>query len=89
MYFCLPELFSADRKEGGTGLASITRTVWKYDGDVGFRYCRAERTFTARIRLNLHLDRREGRREEETAVTCKYKKNTGGPSVWRAVKRKT
>lgn len=46
--------FLSERKEGGFGLRSLSHTAKKYDGEAVFRYDDGEKSFTARIRLNLH-----------------------------------
>lgn len=46
--------FASTREGGGYGLSSIEHTARKYGGDAFFRYNEHAKTFTTRIRLNLH-----------------------------------
>lgn len=46
--------FASNRAGGGYGLYSLEHTAKKYSGDARFRYDDKTKTFTTRIRLNLH-----------------------------------
>ena len=46
--------FASTREGGGYGLSSIEHTAQRYGGDAFFRYDEQAKTFTTRIRLNLH-----------------------------------
>lgn len=46
--------FRSPRAGGGYGLVSMEHTAKKYDGNATFRYDETNKTFTTRIRLNLH-----------------------------------
>ena len=46
--------FASVRAGGGYGLKSMEHTAGKYGGDARFRYDETAKTFTTRIRLNLH-----------------------------------
>lgn len=46
--------FASTREGGGYGLSSIEHTAQRYGGDAYFRYNEQAKTFTTRIRLNLH-----------------------------------
>ena len=49
--------FRSPRPGGGYGLGSMEQTARKYDGNVTFRFDETDKTFTTRIRLNLHPDK--------------------------------
>lgn len=46
--------FLSARAGGGYGLKSLEHTARKYGGDASFRYDETKKTFTTRVRLNLH-----------------------------------
>lgn len=48
--------FVSNRSGGGYGLYSIEHTAEKYGGDAVFRFDEHAKTFTTRIRLNLHRE---------------------------------
>ena len=48
--------FLSPRAGGGYGLSSLEHTARKYGGDAWFRYDETAKTFTTRIRMNLHPD---------------------------------
>ncbi|MCC8140655.1 MAG: GHKL domain-containing protein [Lachnospiraceae bacterium] len=52
--FLPAEAFLSGKLGGGYGLRSITLTAQKYGGDAGFRFDEETKTFTSRIRMNLH-----------------------------------
>ena len=49
--------FRSTRTGGGYGLKSIEHTAMKYDGNASFRFDDTNKTFTTRIRLNLHPEK--------------------------------
>lgn len=49
--------FRSARTGGGYGLGNMEHTAQKYDGNATFRFDETNRTFTTRIRLNLHPER--------------------------------
>ena len=49
--------FRSPRSGGGHGLESIEKTARKYDGNATFRFDETNKTFTTRIRLNLHPEK--------------------------------
>lgn len=52
--FLPAEAFVSGKQGGGYGLRSITLAAQKYGGDAGFRFDEGTKTFTSRIRMNLH-----------------------------------
>ena len=50
--------FLSTRAGGGYGLKSLEHTARKYGGDAKFQYDEAAKTFTTRVRLNLHPEER-------------------------------
>lgn len=49
--------FRSARAGGGYGLGSMEHTARKYDGNAAFRFDDTNKTFTTRIRLNLHPEK--------------------------------
>lgn len=52
--FLPAEAFVSSRAGGGYGLGSLSHTARKYGGEARFKYDETAKTFTTRIRLNLH-----------------------------------
>lgn len=52
--FLPAEAFISIRSGGGYGLGSLSHTAQKYGGEARFKYDEVAKTFTTRIRLNLH-----------------------------------
>ncbi len=54
--FSPAKAFLSDRTGESFGLRSIAHTAHKYDGSAAFRFNAENETFTARVRLNIHME---------------------------------
>lgn len=57
--FLTASAFVSDRDGGGHGLTSLEHTAGKYNGSASFRFDDNTKTFTTRIRVDLHPDKRK------------------------------